>query len=115
MDPEATISAVSASSSMRRSSRPASVDVARLVTSAKAPETAIAWPAWPCVTCRSAAMAVSRLTGMNSEATSANAPSDSANTPPQEAGAAVRACIVLICMSVFLEGCRTPMVGQTFR
>jgi hypothetical protein len=83
--PETIIMRVSASSSSLRSSRPASAHD-RLVTRANAPETAIAWPAWPSLTCRSAAIGVSRLTGMNSEATSANAPSASAKTAPQAAG-----------------------------
>jgi hypothetical protein len=58
----------------------------RLVTSANAPDTEIAWPAWPSLMCRSAATGVSRLTGMNSEATSANAPSAIAKTAPHAAG-----------------------------
>ena len=52
----------------------------RLVTSANAPDT----ERWP-LTCRSPAIGVSRLTGMNSEATSANAPSDIARTAPHAA------------------------------
>ena len=40
-------------------------------------------PAMPWLTWRSAAIDVSRLTGMNSEAISANTHNDIANTPPQ--------------------------------
>jgi len=40
----------------------------RLVTTAKMPETEIAWPARPSVMPRPSAIGVSRLTGMNSEA-----------------------------------------------
>jgi hypothetical protein len=39
----------------------------RLVTTANKPNTEIAWPAMPSLACKSAAMGVSRLTGMNSE------------------------------------------------
>ena len=42
----------------------------KLVTTAKRPDTEIAWPAIPSVVRRSAAIGVSRLTGMNSEAIS---------------------------------------------
>ncbi|WP_244441251.1 hypothetical protein [Mesorhizobium sp. STM 4661] len=42
----------------------------RLVTTAKAPEIEIAWPVWPAVIPRSAAIGDNRLTGMNSDAIS---------------------------------------------
>ena len=42
----------------------------KLVTTAKRPEIEIAWPAIPSVARRSAAIGVSRLTGMNSDAIS---------------------------------------------
>ena len=45
----------------------------RLVSTAKMPDTAIACPAWPSVRCRSEAIGVSRLTGMNSDATGSDA------------------------------------------
>src|SRR5436190_13442566 len=57
----------------------------RLVSTAKTPETAMAWPACPSVTCRSAAIGVSRLTGMNSEAISVATQRERANTAPQPA------------------------------
>ncbi len=62
---------------------PASHEIDRLVSTAKAPEMAMPWPAMPSVTWRSAAMGVRRLTGMNSDAISANTHSDMANTPLQ--------------------------------
>ncbi|MDT4857707.1 hypothetical protein FQZ97_921410 [compost metagenome] len=65
---------------------PASVEVDRLVSTANAPEIAIPCPAIPSVTSRSAAIGVSRLTGMNSEAISAKTHSDMAKTPLQCAG-----------------------------
>ncbi|MNG11999.1 hypothetical protein D3C84_955770 [compost metagenome] len=67
-----------------RSTRAATEAMPRLVSSANSPETAMPWPAWPSLMCRSAAIGVSRLTGMNSEATSANAASDMASTAPHD-------------------------------
>lgn len=67
---------------------PASTEMNRLVITAKAPEIVIPCPVMPSVTCRSAAIGVSRLTGMNSDATSAKAQIDMANTPLQAAGRA---------------------------
>ena len=55
----------------------------RLVRTANSPETEIAWPAVPSLTCRSDAIGVSMLTGMNSEAISVDTQSVSANTAPQ--------------------------------
>ena len=57
----------------------------RLVSTANAPETEIACPARPSLTPRSCAMGVNRLTGMNSEATSAKAVIVIAKTPLQRA------------------------------
>ena len=68
---------------MRRSSRASSPLLNRLVTTAKKPETAIAIPACPSVIARSSAMGVSRLTGMNSEATSVKVINDMQITAPQ--------------------------------
>ncbi|MNJ69154.1 hypothetical protein D3C77_654690 [compost metagenome] len=59
-----------------RSIEPASLEIARLVSTAKLPEMAIPYPASPSLTCRSDAIGVSKLTGMNSEAISANTHSD---------------------------------------
>jgi hypothetical protein len=58
----------------------------RLASSANRPEMAMACPAWPSLMRRSAAIGVSRLTGMNSEAIRAKAPSAMAMTAPQAAG-----------------------------
>lgn len=66
--PEMIIATVRPSSTCLRSMQRVSVEMHRLVATANRPETAMAWPAWPSVTCRSAAIGVSRLTGMNSEA-----------------------------------------------
>ena len=44
------------------------IEVSKLATTAKRPETEIAWPACPSVSPRSCAIGVNRLTGMNSEA-----------------------------------------------
>ena len=67
---------------------PASHEIDRLVSTAKAPEIAMPCPAIPSVTWSSAAIGVSRLTGMNSEAINAKTHSDIANTPLQLAGCA---------------------------
>ena len=67
---EASISPVSPIKTCRRSKRPAIVAMNTLVITAKRPEIEMAWPAMPSVACRSAAIGVSRLTGMNSEAMS---------------------------------------------
>jgi hypothetical protein len=50
---------------------------------------AIPWPAIPSVIRRSFAMGVSRLTGRNSDATSAKAQTDMAKTPFPDAGCLV--------------------------
>ena len=55
----------------------------RLVSTAKMPETAIACPACPSVSCRSEAIGVSRLTGMNSDAIRVATQSVSAKTALQ--------------------------------
>jgi hypothetical protein len=84
MAPETPISTVStSSSSFLRSRVPASAEIDRLVRTANAPEIAMPWPAIPSVIRRSPAIGVSKLTGMNSEATSANTHSDMAKTPLQ--------------------------------
>jgi hypothetical protein len=81
--PETSISTVRPSRRTRRSSRGVAGAMNRLVSTANRPETAIACPAWPSVRCRSVAMGVSRLTGMNSDATRVAAHRDMANTAPQ--------------------------------
>ena len=55
------------------------------MTTAKAPEMAMACPACPSVRCKSLAIGVSKLTGMNSDATRVEAQSVSARTAPHEA------------------------------
>ncbi|CAI8697815.1 hypothetical protein EMIT0111MI5_70219 [Burkholderia sp. IT-111MI5] len=87
--PDTIVSSVSTSSSRLRSRLPASDAINRLVASANAPDTEIAWPARPSLICRSLAIGVSRLTGMNSDATSTNAPSAIARTAPHAAGRTV--------------------------
>lgn len=67
---DASIKAARAASTWRRSKRPAAVVMHRLEPTANRPEMEMACPAVPCVAPRSAAMGVSRLTGMNSEAMS---------------------------------------------
>ena len=62
--------AVSATSRMRRSIRAAMLGTHKLMSTAKRPEIEIACPAMPSVACKSRAMGVSKLTGMNSEAMS---------------------------------------------
>lgn len=84
--PETTISPVSPINRVLRFHPVVSGATSRLVSSAKAPDTAMPWPAWPSVIRRSAAISVSRLTGRNSEATRAKAASDKASTAPQWAG-----------------------------
>src|SRR6187399_3270815 len=80
--PETSIRAVSESMTGFRSSRPESDEMNKLVTSANAPDIEIACPAVPSLIRRSLASGVSRLTGMNSDATRANAPSATATTAP---------------------------------
>lgn len=67
---DASIVPVSAMSIWRRSKRPATLAISRLVATAKKPETEMACPAIPWLAPRSAAIGVSRLTGMNSDAIS---------------------------------------------
>ncbi|MNI24827.1 hypothetical protein D3C73_784600 [compost metagenome] len=90
--PDTIISTVSDNSSGLRSTRAAIEAISRLVIKANNPDTAMPWPAWPSVTCRSAAIGVSRLTGINSEATSTKAARDMANTAPQD----VLGCWVMV-------------------
>jgi hypothetical protein len=47
------------------------------------PEIAIPWPAIPYFICKSFAISVSKLTGINSDAISVNTHKDMANTPLQ--------------------------------
>ena len=79
--PDTAMEAVIHSRRDLRSIRRASAGTERLVNTANAPDTAIAWPAMPSLTRRSVAIGVSRLTGMNSEAMSAKTHSAMANTP----------------------------------
>ena len=62
------------------------VVINKLVKTAKAPEIAIPCPAIPSVTSKEWAIGVSRLTGINSEATSVKIQSAIANTPLQYEG-----------------------------
>nr|WP_246013430.1 hypothetical protein [Pigmentiphaga humi] len=80
------IAKVRPSSSVLRLRLPASAEMNRLVSTAKAPDMAIPWPVMPSVACRSLAMGVNRLTGRNSEAINAKAQTAKANTPLQEVG-----------------------------
>ncbi|MNE49353.1 hypothetical protein D3C80_1438660 [compost metagenome] len=81
--PDTAISTVMPSSKYLRFMLPASVERERLVTTAKAPEIAIPSPASPSLTPKSCDTGVSRLTGINSEATSAKAHRVIASTPLQ--------------------------------
>ncbi|MNH33145.1 hypothetical protein D3C79_936370 [compost metagenome] len=56
------------------------------VIRANSPDTDMPIPAWPSVRRKSVATGVSRLTGMNSDATRANAAKDMAITAPQALG-----------------------------
>jgi hypothetical protein len=87
--PETSISAASASSTRRRSIPRVADEMPRLVRTAKIPETAMACPARPSLIRRSAAMGVSRLTGMNSDAISVATHRVSANTAPHPDARAV--------------------------
>jgi hypothetical protein len=71
------------SRTVRRSHLAVRPEMNRLVSTAKMPEMEMACPACPSVMCRSEAIGVSRLTGMNSEATSTMQHSDMARTAPQ--------------------------------
>jgi hypothetical protein len=114
--PDTIIRKVMAASSSLRSSRPASGAMNRLVTRANAPDTEIAWPAWPSLMCKSAATGVSRLTGMNSEATSANAPSAIAKTAPHAAGLfSTAACSALMRISMMLPYAASVALSITKR
>lgn len=83
--PDMIINSASEASTRLRSRCPANEAMHKLVSKANAPETAMAWPAWPSLTRSSVAIGVSRLTGMNSEATKAKAASAIASTAPQAA------------------------------
>ncbi|XYI35797.1 hypothetical protein MNJPNG_26950 [Cupriavidus oxalaticus] len=85
MAPDNAITPVSPSSRVLRFMLPASEEMKRLVRTANAPEIAMPWPAIPSVTCKSVAIGVSRLTGMNSEAINAKTQSVMAKTPLQYA------------------------------
>ena len=81
---------------MRRSRRASSPLLNRLVMTAKKPETEIAIPACPSVIESSSAIGVSRLTGMNSEATSTNVIRVMQTTVPQGlAASAIRISAVV--------------------
>ena len=67
---DASIRAVNAASTWRRSNRLATVAMNRLVATANNPDMDIACPDMPSVAPKSAAIGVSKLTGMNSEAMS---------------------------------------------
>lgn len=71
-----SITPVRAINTWRRLKRDDSGAISRLATTANRPEIEIAWPAMPALACRSAAIGVSRLTGMNSEAISSATQSD---------------------------------------
>src|SRR6478736_1490538 len=88
--PETAIKVVRPKRSGLRFRLPASVDTDRLVRTAKSPEMAMPCPTIPSETWSSAAMGVSRLTGMNSDAISAKTHRDMAKTPPQCAGCCAR-------------------------
>jgi hypothetical protein len=81
--PDTIISPAKPSKTSRRSSLRVTDEMNRLVSTAKTPETAIACPAWPWVTWRSAAIGVRRLTGMNSEVIRVKTHRVSAPTAPQ--------------------------------
>ena len=66
-------------------------EMMRLVITAKMPDTDIAWPEFPSVRCKSEAIGVSRLTGMNSDAMSVETHSVRASTAPHRAGRDERA------------------------
>jgi hypothetical protein len=83
MAPDIAITVVKPSRSDLRFVFPAMAAMKRLVTTANAPEMAMPCPVMPSVTCRSADIGVSRLTGMNSDAISAKTQSVMANTPFQ--------------------------------
>ncbi|MCY1304729.1 hypothetical protein D9M68_684350 [compost metagenome] len=100
MAPETPMAAVSPNSSVLRFRLPASEEMNRLVRTAKAPEMAMPWPARPSVTLRSSAMGVSRLTGRNSDATSAKAHIEMARTPLQELDCSGISLAVLIVLAV---------------
>ena len=75
------------STTKRRSMRRVRPAMNRLVTTANTPEIEMAWPVCPSVTPRSAAIGVSRLTGMNSEAINTLTHSAMETTAPQAAAA----------------------------
>ncbi len=93
MSVESTITPVSPSRRVRRSSLPARDEIDSAVSKAKRPETEMPWPTAPSLTPKSAAMTVSRLTGKNSDATMAKAQSDRAKTAPQWARDCSVACV----------------------
>jgi len=64
--------------------------MSRLAATANKPDTAIAWPAAPWLACRSAAIGVNRLTGMNSAAINIATHIDIAPTALQAAPGVVR-------------------------
>jgi hypothetical protein len=82
---DATSSAVRASSTMRRSSRPEPMVTPMAANAATMPGVVIISPAWPLLMASSAAMAGSRPTGRNSDVTRAKAPMPTDSTASQGA------------------------------
>ena len=68
---------------------PAKREIVKLVMTANAPEMAIPCPAIPSVILRSAAIGVSKLTGINSEAINAKTHKVIAKIPLQYAGCSI--------------------------
>ncbi|MNC55306.1 hypothetical protein D3C75_1048300 [compost metagenome] len=97
---------------------PARAEMDRLVSTAKTPEIAMPCPAIPSVTCRSAAIGDSRLTGRNSEAISAKTHSDIAKTPLQFAGLPAKLSWLLLLPPealVVLGGMGFSLVSDVFK
>jgi hypothetical protein len=78
--PDTIIRTVSHNKTLRRSIPRVTVEIRRLVATAKMPDTAIACPTCPSVMARSVAIGVSKLTGMNSDAISVATHKVRANT-----------------------------------
>lgn len=98
--------------------RPATPAMDKLVTRANSPDTEIAWPAIPSVAPSSAAMGVSRLTGMNSAAISIATQSDIDPTALQICGLHAVSCGVAVVMCLVRSrgwgGLRAqPIAGAT--
>lgn len=116
MTPDSAISSVSPSSKVLRLRVPASCDRNRLVSTASAPEIAMPWPASPSLMPKSCDTGVNRLTGINSEATSAKAQSVIASTPLQYARGWVSSCVVVVIFNrpcSVIEGGPTRCIART--